>query len=379
MKTNKKILTSIFTLLSLLILTACNDKKVEDNKIEIKEVEKVKVDVHTIKKEAYPIWVDFSGKTEAKNNVFITAKVAGELKEIYFQAGQSVQEGQNLFRIDDRSYSAILSQKKSSLQKNKASLNLAIANVNRYKPLVQKGLAPREKLDELVASQKQLEAIVNEDLATIKEAQVDVDDTIIKASISGKLGKSLIDIGNNVSTSDKLVNIVQSEELYVNFNPSSKDVFLLNQYKSEKYPDVIVLPEGIENIDLGIKGKVDFIDNVTDVDTGTVSMRAIIKNDNELLFPGTFVNIKLFITDKIPFIAVPPSTLSQNQLGFFIFTVDSENKVQKTVVTVEYSNKDLAIITSGLQVGNKIITSATNQLQEKQEVISNEVANPIKR
>lgn len=379
MKTNKKILTSIFTLLSLLILTACNDKKVEENKIEIKEVEKVKVDVHTIKKEAYPIWVDFSGKTEAKNNVFITAKVAGELKEIYFQAGQSVQEGQNLFRIDDRSYSAILSQKKSSLQKNKASLNLAIANVNRYKPLVQKGLAPREKLDELVASQKQLEAIVNEDLATIKEAQVDVDDTIIKASISGKLGKSLIDIGNNVSTSDKLVNIVQSEELYVNFNPSSKDVFLLNQYKSEKYPDVIVLPEGIENIDLGIKGKVDFIDNVTDVATGTVSMRAIIKNDNELLFPGTFVNIKLFITDKIPFIAVPPSTLSQNQLGFFIFTVDSENKVQKTVVTVEYSNKDLAIITSGLQVGNKIITSATNQLQEKQEVISNEVANPIKR
>lgn len=378
MKTNKKILTSIFTLLSLLILTACNDKKVEENKIEIKEVEKVKVDVHTIKKEAYPIWVDFSGKTEAKNNVFITAKVAGELKEIYFQAGQSVQEGQNLFRIDDRSYSAILSQKKSSLQKNKASLNLAIANVNRYKPLVQKGLAPREKLDELVASQKQLEAIVNEDLATIKEAQVDVDDTIIKASISGKLGKSLIDIGNNVSTSDKLVNIVQAEELYVNFNPSSKDVFLLNQYKSEKYPDVIVLPEGIENIDLGIKGKVDFIDNVTDVATGTVSMRAIIKNDNELLFPGTFVNIKLFITDKIPFIAVPPSTLSQNQLGFFVFTVDSENKVQKNQVKVEYSNKDLAIITSGLQAGDKIITSATNQLQEKQEVISNEVANPIK-
>ena len=223
MQTNRKILTYIFTLVSLLILTACNDKKVEENKIEIKEVEKVKVDVHTIKKEAYPIWVDFSGKTEAKNNVFITAKVAGELKEIYFQAGQSVQEGQNLFRIDDRSYSAILSQKKSSLQKNKASLNLAIANVNRYKPLVQKGLAPREKLDELVASQKQLEAIVNEDLATIKEAQVDVDDTIIKASISGKLGKSLIDIGNNVSTSDKLVNIVQAEELYVKAEKDAKD------------------------------------------------------------------------------------------------------------------------------------------------------------
>ena len=211
MQTNKKILVSIFITSSLLILSGCNDKKVEEKKIEVK---KVHVQVHTIKKETYPIWVNFTGKTEAKNNVFITAKVGGELKEIYFKAGETVLKGQKLFKIDDRAYKAVLSQKRSSLQKDRANLNLAIANVKRYKPLVEKGLAPREKLDELVANQKQLQAVINSDAATIKEAQIDVDDTIIKASIFGKIGKSLIDIGNNVTTSDKLVNIVQSEDLY---------------------------------------------------------------------------------------------------------------------------------------------------------------------
>lgn len=119
-----------------------------------------------------------------------------------------------------------------------------------------------------------------------------------------------------MSTSDKLVHITQSNDLYVNFNLSSKEVFLLNQYKSEKYPKVIVLPEDIDNIELGLKGKVDFIDSVTDEKTGTVAIRATVNNEKELLFPGTFVNIKLFVTDKIPVIAVHPNNLSQNQLGF---------------------------------------------------------------
>lgn len=378
MLTNKKILTSIFIISSLFILSACGDKKAEENKVEIKEVKKTQVQVHTIKKETYPIWVNFSGKTEAKKNVHITAKVAGELKEIYFKAGDSVKKGQKLFKLENRSYSAILSQKKSTLQKDKASLNLAIANVKRYKPLVQKGLAPREKLDELIANQKQLEALVNSDLASIKETQIDVDDTIIKASISGKVGKALIDIGNNVSTSDKLVHITQSKDLYVNFNPSSKEIFLLNQYKSEEFPKVIVLPENIENEALGLKGKVDFIDNVTDETTGTVAMRATINNEKGLLFPGTFVNIKLFITDQIPLIALDVNTLAQDQLGFFVYVVSNENKIKKIKVDVEYSNKDLAVIKSGLNVGDKVIVSAINKLQNNQEVTAIEVENPIK-
>lgn len=240
-------------------------------------------------------------------------------------------------------------------------------------------MAPREKLDELIAKQRELQAVVNADNASIKETQINLDDTLIKAPIFGKIGKSLIDVGNNVSTSNKLVHITQSNELYVNFNSSSKEIFLLNQYKSEKYPKVIVLPEDVSNLDLGLEGRIDFIDSVTDEKTGTVSMRAIINNKKDLLFPGTFVNIKLFVTDKIPVIAVHPNNLSQNQLGFFIYIVDTNNKIQKRQVEIDYSNKDLAIIKSGLKENDKIVVSATNRLQENEEVVTLEVANPIKK
>lgn len=377
MKTNKKIISSFFIAFSILILSGCDDKNIE-NKAKTIEIKKTEVEVHTVKKQNYPIWVNFSGKTEAKNNVFITAKVPGEIKEIYFNPGETVEKEQKLFKIDDRAYKTILSQRKSSLQKDQASLNLAIANVNRYKPLVEKGLAPREKLDELIANQRQLEAVVNTDLGAINQAQIDVDDTLIKSSISGKIGKSIIDVGNNVSTSDKLVRITQSNDLYVNFNPSSKEIFLINQYKAQEYPNVIVLPEDINDSKLALDGKVDFIDNVTDDTTGTVAVRAAVKNDKGLLFPGTFVNIRLFITDQIPVIAVHPNTLSQDQLGSFVYTVNGENKLQKAYIEVEYANKDLAIVKSGLNEDNKVVVSATNQLKNSQEVIAKEVVNPIK-
>lgn len=373
---NKKIFTSLFIISLFTFITGCNDKNVEDKKLQ-KTVEKKEVKVHTLQKQTYPIWVNFTGKTEAKKNVYVTAKVTGELKEIYFKAGDTVKKDQKLFKIDDRTYKAILSQRKSTLEKNKASLNLAIANVNRYKPLVEKGLAAKEKLDQLVANQKQLEAVVNADIAAIKEAQIDMDDTIIKAPISGKAGKNIIDIGNNVSKSDNLVHITQAQELYVNFNPSSKTIFLLNQYKSAKFPKVIVLPENMNDNHEGLKGKVDFIDNVTDETTGTVEMRAILNNEKELLFPGTFVNIKLFVTDKIPLIAIAPNNLSQDQSGFFVYIVDAQNKVQKNKVEIDYTNKDLAIIKSGLKAGDKIIVSETNKLQNNEEVVMTEVTNPI--
>lgn len=362
---------------ALFLFTACDDSK-KQKELEVKkEIEKVKVKVHTIKKQNYPIWVDFTGKTEAFKSVDLSSKANGELKQIDFKAGQIVKKNQLLFILDDKEYKAKLEEKKASLQKDKASLNLAISQVKRYKPLVQKGLAPKEKLDELLANQKQLQAVVNSHMASVKQAELDLEDTKIKATIDGKIGKSLIDIGNIVNVGDKLANIVQSKKLFVNFNPSSRDVFLINQYKSEKYPKVKVLPESIDNMDLSLDGKVDFIDSVTDETTGTVLMRAVIDNKKDLLFPGTFVNIKLFITDKYPLIAVHPNNLSQNQLGSYVFVVDKNNKIKKVQVEVQYSNNDIAIIKEGLQNEDKVVVGQTAHLKELQEVEFIEVSNPV--
>ncbi|MFY9087863.1 efflux RND transporter periplasmic adaptor subunit [Arcobacter aquimarinus] len=371
----KNLLKLPIVLILLLVFWGCEKK--EEKELETKEIEKVEVEVNKIVKKAYPIWVNFSGKTEAFKNVEVTSRVSGELKEIYFKAGDEVKKDQLLFKIDDSQYKAILEQKIAGLQKDEASLNLAISNVNRYKPLVKDGLAPREKLDELIATQKQLQAVVNASKASIKQATLDVEYTQIKATIDGKIGQNLLDVGNLVNaTSTVLTKIVDSKKLYVNFNPSANEVSLIKKYKSQDNPTVKIKLENNDSIEL--KGNIDFIDNTTNQSTGTVLMRAIIENEDNIIFPGTFVEIKLFITDEIPVIAVHPNTLGQNQLGTFVYVVNAENKLETRQVEIQYSNEDIAIIKSGLNEGDDVVVSDITKLGNGIAVNSTVVENKIK-
>lgn len=372
----KKILSLSIIFTSLFIFSACEKK--EEKKVEAQEIKKVEVQVNTMKKETYPIWVDFSGKTEAFKNVEVTSWVNGELKEIFFKAGEDVKKDQLLFKIDDSQYNAILEQKTAGLEKDQASLNLAISNVNRYKPLVKDGLAPREKLDELEATQKQLQAVVNASKASIKQATLDVEYTQIKATIDGKVGQNLLDVGNLVNASSTiLTKIVDSKKLYANFNPSTNEVSLINKYKSQENPTVKIKLENNDSIEL--KGNIDFIDNSTNQTTGTVLMRAIIDNKDNIIFPGSFVEIKLFITDNIPLLAVQPNILGQNQLGSFVYVVNAENKIQSKQVEIQYSNKDLAIIKSGLEEGDRVVVSDITKLRNNLLVNATVVENKIKK
>ena len=372
----KKILSLSIIFTSLFIFSACEKK--EEKKVEAQEIKKVEVQVNTMKKETYPIWVDFSGKTEAFKNVEVTSRVNGELKEIFFKAGEDVKKDQLLFKIDDSQYNAILEQKTAGLEKDQASLNLAISNVNRYKPLVKDGLAPREKLDELEATQKQLQAVVNASKASIKQATLDVEYTQIKATIDGKVGQNLLDVGNLVNASSTiLTKIVDSKKLYVNFNPSTNEVSLINKYKSQENPTVKIKLENNDSIEL--KGNIDFIDNSTNETTGTVLMRAIIDNKDNVIFPGSFVEIKLFITDNIHLLAVQPNILGQNQLGSFVYVVNAENKIQSKQVEIQYSNKDLAIIKSGLEEGDRVVVSDITKLRNNLLVNATVVENKIKK
>lgn len=358
---SKKLLKFFIFFIPLFLFLGCEKKETKDE--QPKEIKKVEVKVNLLKKETYPIWVDFSGKTEAYKSVDVTSRVSGELKEIFFKSGDEVKKDQLLFKIDDSQYKAILEQKVASYNKDQASLNLAISNVKRYKPLVQDGLAPREKLDELIATQKQLQAIVDASNAGIKQAKLDVEYTEIKATIDGKIGQNLIDVGNLVSaTSTVLTKIVDSKKLYVNFNPSAKEVSLIKKYKSEENPRVKIKLENNELIEL--KGYIDFIDNIANETTGTVLMKAIIENQDNIILPGTFVQIKLFITDEIPVIAIHPNTLGQNQLGTFVFIVNNENKIETRQVEVQYSNKDLAIIKDGLNEGDRVVVSDITKLKD---------------
>ncbi len=361
----------------ILLFSACEfNQKVEEKKIVIKEPDPIPVNVYTIKKETYPIWIDFSGKTESVDEVMVTSRVRGELKNILFKAGSVVKKNQILFGIDKREYQAIWEEQNAILQKDKASLNLANSNVKRYKPLVAEQLAPREKLDELIATKKQLEATIRADKASLSKAQLDLDYCDIKATINGKIGKELYLLGNIINVGDSLAKIVQTKFLYVNFHPSSHEVSLIKRYKSEENPKVKVI---LDSGNIVVNGAIDFIDNVSNTSTGTVAMRAKIDNKDDLLLAGTFVRLKLFVTDKLPIIAVEPNQISQNQQGEYVLIVNKKNEIESREIKVRYANNDLSIIAKGLKEGDKVLVGTIAGLSDGTKVLVKEVTNPIRK
>ena len=373
----KKISYFLFILTLTLFFSACENKT--ENQPTVTEEKPIAVNVHTLKEEPYPIWVDFSGKTQAVDEVMVISRVTGELKERSFKPGDTVKKDQALFTIDKSEYQAVWDQKNANLQKDKASLNLAIANVKRYKPLVDEQLAPREKLDELEATQKQLEATINADMAALDAAILNLEYCDVKASIDGQIGKELVLLGNIVNAGTELAKIVQTDFLYVNFNPSAHEVALIKKYKSSDKPKVKVRLRSNKRMDVELEGEVDFIDNVSNTSTGTVAMRAKIANAEKLLFPGSFVEVKVFVSDKIPVLAVHPDQISQNQQGEYVFVVNQKNEIETKQVQTSYANNDLAIISEGLKEGDQIVVGTVNALRNGTKVSMNEVENPINK
>ena len=373
----KKISYFLFILTLTLFFSACENKT--ENQPTVTEEKPIAVNVHTLKEEPYPIWVDFSGKTQSVDEVMVISRVTGELKERSFKPGDTVKKDQALFTIDKSEYQAVWDQKNANLQKDKASLNLAIANVKRYKPLVDEQLAPREKLDELEATQKQLEATINADMAALDAAILNLEYCDVKASIDGQIGKELVLLGNIVNAGTELAKIVQTDFLYVNFNPSAHEVALIKKYKSSDKPKVKVRLRSNKRMDVELEGEVDFIDNVSNNSTGTVAMRAKIANAEKLLFPGSFVEVKVFVSDKIPVLAVHPDQISQNQQGEYVFVVNQKNEIETKQVQTSYANNDLAIISEGLKEGDQIVVGTVNALRNGTKVSMNEVENPINK
>ncbi|MBL0721390.1 MAG: hypothetical protein JJV88_02285, partial [Sulfurovum sp.] len=160
----------------------------------------------------------------------------------------------------------------------------------------------------------------------------------------------------------------------VNFHPSSHEVSLIKKYKSEEYPRVKAI---LDSGNIMVEGKIDFIDNVSNTSTGTVAMRAKIDNKEDLLLAGTFVKLKLFITDKLPVIAVEPNQISQNQQGEYVLIVNKENEIETRKILVSYANNDLSIISKGLKEGDRVLVGTIAGLSNGTKVSVTEVTNPI--
>lgn len=349
-----------------LFLTGCTKEKTETAP---KMPPPLNVETVTVEKKKLPIWMQYTGMTKASSDQEIRARVSGRLEKIYFEDGAYVKEGDKLFLIEQSEYQSNLRSARARKQRDQASLALAKADVNRYRPLVKDGLAPRATLEQYEAKYGELVAAIEADNAAVQNAELTLSYTLIKAPASGQVSARLVDVGNLVGYGEStlLTTILQSDKIYAYFSPSESDVQKIYKFRSrEKLPAFIeVRGQGEEVLKRKrLDGYVDFSNNTVDPLTSTISMRATIDNRTRSVYPGTFVYINVFVTDELDFIMVPPQAVFEDQLGKFVYTVDANSRAKRTSVTTNFSSRYYTGIANGLNDGDRVVISGLMKVKE---------------
>jgi RND family efflux transporter MFP subunit len=368
---SKYVKVSSILLGALLLVSGCSTEKAEQT---VTKEKPLPVKVITVEDKNVPIWTKFTGRTKASSHQDVRARVSGVLEKIYFKDGEFVKKGEKLFQIEQDQYIAALNAAKAQKLQDEASLALARADVERYTPLVQEGLAPRATLEQYQAKLAVLKATIQEDIARIKKAQIELSYTVIKAPISGHASARRVDVGNLVGQGEStlLTTIVKTDPLYVYFSPAEEEARMMYKYGSQDKKYVFIELNGAQK-PIRLNGYLDFSNNIVDPLTSTITMRATIANPKHSVLPGSFVYVNVFVTDKYKFKMIPPEVIFNDQLGKYVYIVDKDNKLKRVNIETSYANRYYVSVTKGLQAGDKLVISALMKLKPGISVIPTDV------
>lgn len=384
------------------------------------------VSVAAARRATVPYVIEANGVVTPMQSVAITAQVDGIVQSVDFQEGQDVQQGQALFHIDPRPYHNAYEQAVAVLARDSANWVNAQANADRYKKLLEAKVVTPQEGDQQFTAAATTEATLRADRAAVAQAKFNLDNTVVRAPISGKTGSLLVKRGNLVRAGGNtpLVVINQVRPILVRFAIPSSQLGLVLQYGANGGLPVSAVPGGLAaptpSIDslaaeamnpvqdpagqdasaatgagapggghspqavpdpagarggsangalqqggiVGerLTGKLSFIDNAVDTATGTVQLKAVFDNANGRLWAGQFATTSLHLFDEDSALVVPAQAIVTGQRGSYVYVVDQADTARQRAVTVERTAGGLAIIATGVREGERVVVDGQSRL-----------------
>ena len=320
------------------------------------------VEVDTPHVEEINVSAEATGRVEAKYSVDLIARVSGFLIKKYFSEGDFVKKGQLLFQIDPREFQIEVNNAQATVNQYSALLKNAQQELNRANALIKEDLISRSDVDQSLATRNQNKALYDAARQQLELARVNLSYTSIKSPIDGRIGKVNITEGNYVTpTSGSLVNIASISPVYVTFSLKSDDFIKLLK-ASDKFKDVVVRVQFGGGSWYYKTGKINFVDNKIDKDSGSVTMRAVFENDKSWLMPGDYMKVELVAPKKVKFVTIPQScTKGDAMSGYYVWTV-KDNTAVKTNIKVSDDINNNWVVDSGLALDDMVVVSGVQNI-----------------
>jgi multidrug efflux system membrane fusion protein len=309
-----------------------------------------------------PVFLNGIGTVQAYNTVAVQSRADGQIVKIAFHEGQEVKAGDPLVQIDPRPYQAALDQALAQKQKDEAQLASAQADLERYASLVGRGYQTRQSFDQQKATVAALKASIQGDAAQIENARLNLAYSDIRAPISGRLGARLVDIGNMVhaASNTTLVTINQLRPIFVSFTLPQQDLDRVRRQQNKSPLTVEAFAQ--DNKTELAQGRLSLINNMVDQATGTVQMKADFANQDERLWPGEFVNVRVMLRVRRNVPTVPAQTVEEGADGNFVYVIGPDDTVERRTVTVAATQDGIAVVTKGLKPGERVVVDGQYRL-----------------
>jgi len=305
--------------------------------------------------EDVPRYLDEIGRNAAFESVTVTPQVGGRIVERHFQDGENLHKGQLLFVIDPRPYKAQVDSAQAALAQAKAGLDLARIQFARDEEVIGTRAISKQDYDTKKNAVDVYGAQVEASEATLESAKLNLEYCYIHSPIDGRAGARLVDVGNVVQpNATSLLSIQRLDPIYANFTITESDLpGVQKQMSNGTLSAAVRLPSEAENA--ARTGRVEFLDNAVQNGSGTVNLRATMRNSDHYFWPGQFVNVRLVLSTDKGAVLIPNQATQISQKGTFVYVVKSDDTAELRPVKLGQRQGDQVVVSEGVAANERVV------------------------
>jgi len=325
---------------------------------------------------------EYVGRFVAIDSVEIRARVSGYLDQIHFRDGQIVKQGDLLFTIDKRPFQNTLDQARANLETAKSNLSFTQSDLTRAQQLVRERTISEQIYEQRMQAFRNSQASVAANEAMVRQAELDLEYTELKAPITGRIGDRRVTQGNLVTggaggNTTMLATIVSIDPIRFEFTFDEASLLRYQRLAAGRNEvaglgGTTVRLKLLDEAEFSHSARMDFVDNVIDRASGTIRGRAQLENPDSLFTPGMFARVQVPASAPYQALMVPDAAIGSEQARKFVYLIDQDNVARLRYVTLGQLIDDLRVIKEGLSAGDRVVVNGLMRVRQGQKVTPEE-------